>query len=289
VSIVVCGVLLTVFRDRVARVQRRVGEVIRPLPSGEQGYLGLLRGISVIANRVTATVQNGSLPIYIAIIIVTVTLIPAAAFVTEIGPIPQWVEEPVHVVLVAVMVACALGASIVRHRIAAALMLGGVGYAMAGLYVARGAPDLALTQFSIETLSTVLFVLVLRFLPRSWRHRAPSIATPMRIVVAAAVGVAIFVFALSASNARSSVDEPSMSEVMVEQSLPKGKGRNVVNVILVDFRGWDTMGEITVLLVAAVGAVSLARPGRRRTDDEAPVFEEILDAGDEPALPGALR
>ncbi len=289
VSIVVCGVLLTVFRGRVARVQRRVGEAIRPLPSGEQGYLGVLRGISVIANRVTATVQNGSLPIYIAIIILTVTLIPAAAFATEIGSIPQWVEEPVHVVLVAVMVASALGASIVRHRIAAALMLGGVGYAMAGLYVARGAPDLALTQFSIETLSTVLFVLVLRFLPRSWRHDAPSIAAPMRIAVAAAVGVAIFVFALSASNARSSVDEPSMSEVMVEQSLPKGKGSNVVNVILVDFRGWDTMGEITVLLVAAIGAVSLARPGRRRADDDAPVFEEILDAGDEPALPGALR
>ena len=68
----------------------------------------------------------------------------------------------------------------------------------------------------------------------------------------------------------------------------------MVNVILVDFRGWDTMGEITVLLVAAIGAVSLARPGRRRAgegeaDDDAPVFEEILDAGDEPALPEARR
>jgi multicomponent Na+:H+ antiporter subunit A len=289
VVIIVCGVLLAVLRTQVAGVQQRASEAIRHVPSGEQGYLGVLRGISATSNRVTATVQNGSLPIYIGIIILTVTLVPATAFVTEIGPLPQWVEEPVHVVLVAVMVAAALGASIVRHRIAAALMLGGVGYAMAGLYVARGAPDLALTQFSIETLSTVLFVLVLRFLPRSWRHRAPSIAAPMRVAVAGAVGVAIFVFALSASNARSSVEEPSMSEVMVEQSLPKGKGHNVVNVILVDFRGWDTMGEITVLLVAAVGAVSLARPGRRRADSAAPVFEEILDAGDEPALPEALR
>jgi hypothetical protein len=64
---------------------------------------------------------------------------------------------------------------------------------------------------------------------------------------------------------------------MVENSLPSGKGHNVVNVILVDFRGWDTMGEITVLLVAAVGAVSLARLGRRRSDGSAPTFEEILD------------
>jgi hypothetical protein len=68
---------------------------------------------------------------------------------------------------------------------------------------------------------------------------------------------------------------------MVENSLTKGKGRNVVNVILVDFRGWDTMGEITVLLVAAVGAVSLARSGRRSDEIGAPTFEEILDP-DEP-------
>ena len=69
---------------------------------------------------------------------------------------------------------------------------------------------------------------------------------------------------------------------MVENSLTKGKGANVVNVILVDFRGWDTMGEITVLLVAALGAVSLARGGRRR-GEPGPTFEEILD--DEPGIP----
>ncbi len=64
---------------------------------------------------------------------------------------------------------------------------------------------------------------------------------------------------------------------MIEGSQPLGKGSNVVNVILVDFRGWDTMGEITVLLVAAVGAVSLAHAGRRRSDRSAPVFEEIVE------------
>jgi len=289
VLIILGGVALTVLRGPVADVQRRASVAIRRIPSSEQGYLGVLRAISATANRVTATLQNGSLPIYVAIIVLTVTLVPMASFASELGALPKWVEAPVHVVLVAVIVAAALGASIVRHRIAAALMLGGVGYAMAGLYVARGAPDLALTQFSIETLSTVLFVLVLRFLPRSWRHRAPSIAAPMRIAVAGAVGAAIFVFALSSASARSSVDEPSMSEVMVENSYEEGGGRNVVNVILVDFRGWDTMGEITVLAVAAVGAVSMARAGRRRADADAPVFEEILDAGDEPALPEALR
>jgi multicomponent Na+:H+ antiporter subunit A len=287
--VIVGGVVLTVLRRWFADVQARASAALRVVPSSQQGFLGVLRGISVVATRVTATLQNGSLPIYIAIIVLTVTLVPVAAFASDLDALPQFVETPAHVVLVAIMVAAGLGACIVRHRIAAALMLGAVGYAMAGLYVAQGAPDLALTQFSIETLSTVLFVLVLRFLPRSWRHRAPAIAAPMRIAVAAAVGAAVFVFALSASGSREDVAEPSMSEVMIENSLPKGKGSNVVNVILVDFRGWDTMGEITVLLVAAVGAVSLARAGRRRSDREAPVFEEIVDVGTEPKLPEALR
>ena len=141
----------------------------------------------------------------------------------------------------------------------------------------QGAPDLALTQFSIETLSTVLFVLVLRFLPRTWTPAPAARGLPARIAVSLVVGVGIFVFALVASQARSDVEGPSMSEAMIEGSEPLGKGSNVVNVILVDFRGWDTMGEITVLLVAAVGAVSLARSGRRRCDRAAPVFEEIVD------------
>jgi multicomponent Na+:H+ antiporter subunit A len=287
--IVACGVALTLLRGPVADVQARASARLRPIPSSEQGYLAVLRAISVVATRVTATVQNGSLPIYLAVIMLTVMIVPFAAFGSELGALPEFVETPAHVALVGVMVAAGLGACIVRHRIAAALMLGAVGYAMAGLYIVQGAPDLALTQFSIETLSTVLFVLVLRFLPRSWRHRAPAIAAPMRIVVAVAVGVAVFVFALSASNARPPIDEPTMSEVMIENSLPKGKGANVVNVILVDFRGWDTLGEITVLLVAAIGAVSLARPGRRRNDADAPVFEEIIDGADEPKMPEALR
>jgi multicomponent Na+:H+ antiporter subunit A len=289
VLIILSGVALTILARPVGELQRRASVGLRHVPSGEQAYLGVLRAISVTATRVTATVQNGSLPIYITVIVLTVTIVPLTSFATEVGPLPDWVEEPVQLALVAVIVAAGLGASIVRHRIAAALMLGAVGYAMAGLYVARGAPDLALTQFSIETLSTVLFVLVLRFLPRSWRHRAPALAAPMRIAVATAVGVAIFVFALSASNARSDVEEPPMSAVMVENSKEEGGGRNVVNVILVDFRGWDTMGEITVLAVAAVGAVSMARAGRRRADRDAPVFEEIVDAGERPKLPEALR
>lgn len=273
--IIASGVVLAILRAPIELAQRAGSRAISFVPNSERVFLAILRGVGILARRVTATVQNGSLPIYISIIILTATIVPLYGFASDIGDLPEFSESPVQIVLIGLIISAAIGATFVRRRIAAAVLLGAVGYGMAGLYVARGAPDLALTQFAIETLSTVLFVLVLRFLPRKWVHRTPAIATPMRLAVSAAVGVAIFVFALSASNARSDVREPSMSESQVEAALPEGKGKNVVNVILVDFRGWDTMGEITVLAVAAMGAVSLARTGRRRGDPGSD-FEEVL-------------
>ena len=271
------GTLLTLLRGQVSTAQRSASHALRFIPTSEQAFNFLLRAVGFTARRVTGFLQNGSLPIYVSVILMVATGVPLVAFAGAWSGFGDVVETPAHVVLVAMIMAAALGASIVRRRIAAALMLAAVGYAMAGFYVSQGAPDLALTQFAIETLSTVLFVLVLRYLPATWTHRAPAIAAPMRIAVSMFVGVAIFVFALVASGARSDVPGPQQSEAMVENSLTKGKGRNVVNVILVDFRGWDTMGEITVLLVAAVGAVSLARSGRRSDETGAPTFEEILD------------
>jgi len=280
--IIGCGLLLTLLRTPIEDAQRRGSHALSFIPNSERVFVGILRGVGELARRVTATIQNGSLPIYVSIIILTATMVPLFGFGTDIGGLPEFVENPVQIVIAALIISLAVGAATIQRRIAAAVMLGAVGYSMAGLYVARGAPDLALTQFAIETLSTVLFVLVLRFLPSTWVHRTPAIATPMRLAVSAAVGVAIFVFALSASNARPDVREPSVSESQIEDSLPVGHGKNVVNVILVDFRGWDTMGEITVLSVAAIGAVSLARAGRRRGQPGSE-FEEVLDG-----LPGEL-
>jgi multicomponent Na+:H+ antiporter subunit A len=81
-----------------------------------------------------------------------------------------------------------------------------------------------------------------------------------RLAIAGVVGVSVFLFAIAAAGSRTA--EPVSTE-MVARALPDGHGRNVVNVILVDFRGWDTLGEITVLAAAAIGMVALARAGRR--------------------------
>ena len=131
------------------------------------------------------------------------------------------------------------------------------------LFVVQGAPDLALTQVAIETLSTVLFVLVLRRLPDRFERRSTRAdAGVVRIAIAVAVGAMVFVFA---HRRRGQPRRRRRSPTRWSSGrCPTADGRNVVNVILVDFRGFDTLGEITVLAAAAIGAVALARAGRRR-------------------------
>ncbi len=263
IVVIASGMVVVWFRDPIARAQRSASDALSWIPSSEQGFLACLRGVITGSKRVTAVVQNGSLPIYLAIIISVAAILPLTTALPELGRWPELVDVPIQVPLGALVVGAAVGAAVVRRRISAALMLGAVGYGMAGLFIVQGAPDLALTQLVIETLATVLFVLVLRFLPASWADQTAAISRLPRVVVSVVAGLSVFVLALVASGARSDVAEPNISEAMIERAAPDAKGNNVVNVILVDFRGLDTLGEITVLVVAAVGAVALARVGLR--------------------------
>jgi multicomponent Na+:H+ antiporter subunit A len=222
---------------------------------------------------VTAVAQPGSLPVYLGVILFTAAAVPGVLLLAG-SWWPGWpdvVEIPAHVPLAALLLSAALAAAIVRRRFAGALLLGLVGYAMAGLFVAEGAPDLALTQVAIETLTTVLFVLVLRRLPERF-ERTGSPRRALRIVIATTVGTVVFLFTMAVGP----LDESTaVSERMIDDSLPEADGRNVVNVILVDFRGFDTLGEITVLTAAAIGTVALARAGRRPREAGDPSVEPL--------------
>lgn len=101
----------------------------------------------------------------------------------------------------------------------------------------------------------MLFVLVLRVLPNEFRQRPTGLGRAVRLVISASVGVFVFVFALVASGSRTA---RPVSDEFLARAVSEGGGSNVVNVILVDFRGFDTLGEITVLTVAALGLVALA-------------------------------
>jgi multicomponent Na+:H+ antiporter subunit A len=234
----------------------------RAVPSAQRAYLGLLRGVIGGSRRVTGVVQNGSLPVYAGVILATAAILPVvvAAAGWSWPELPATIGPIANVPISVLLIAAALGAARVRQRFSAALLLGAVGYSMAALFVSFGAPDLALTQAAIETLSTVLFVLVLRRLPPRFERQSTGRRRALRLLIAGLVGTGVFVFALAASGTRIT---PPVSDEIVARAVPDGGGRNVVNVILVDFRSLDTLGEITVLVTASIGAVALARVGRR--------------------------
>jgi multicomponent Na+:H+ antiporter subunit A len=262
--------VLTIAAGVVVFLQRgaveRALSIGRHVPSGNEVYLLLLRGVNHLADRVTGIVQNGSLPVYAGVILATTMLVPGVALLSTLSRDVFDVQDSrsstvvASVVIVAILLAAAVTAAGIRRRYAAALLLAGVGYSMAGLFVVQGAPDLALTTVAVESLFTILFVLVLRSLPDEFEQGLTRGGRLFRGAVAAVVGSVVFVFALVASSERL----PSgTSQEMIDRSLPDGKGRNVVNVILVDFRALDTLGELTVLAAASIGAVALARAVRR--------------------------
>ena len=146
--------------------------------------------------------------------------------------------------------------------------LGAVGFSVALLiFLGLGAPDLAMTQMLVETLIVVIILLVLRHLPTIQAERSET-GLSRAASAALAVGAGVLVTGLALAVAAVPFD-PSVSTYFAQESVPGGFGRNVVNVILVDFRALDTLGEVTVLAVAALGAHVLVLSGN------APVLPRI--------------
>lgn len=279
--VIAIGLVLVFRRKHVERVQQQVHRIIEPSPSADSVFWALLAAILRGAKRTTRIVQNGSLPVYVMVILSVTVAAIAVPVVSSFDSVPDWIDSPAQLAPLSFIIVAAIGAAWAKKRISAALLLGAAGYGMAGLYVINGAPDLALTQFAIETLATVLFVLVLRALPKDFDTGARAVIAPIRLLVSVAVGIGVFIFALVAVEARDSVSQTSISQEMLERSVPDAHGSNVVNVILVDFRGMDTLGEITVLAVAGLGTVALARGvGRRRSGatTNAVVPSQVVDA-----------
>jgi multicomponent Na+:H+ antiporter subunit A len=254
---VAAGGGLVLARAGVARLQGRV----RGVPDATAVFFDLVDGTLRWAKRVTGVVQPGSLPLYLGVILVVVVVLPGSALVR--GGLPAGLaadEGLLQTVVGASIVLTALATATVRRRFPAVLLLGAVGFGVGLLFVVKGAPDLALTQFIVETLSLIIFVLVLRHLPDRFRSQAGNVDRLVRGLLAAGVAAFVFVFTLAAAAARTAAP---VSEEYLARALPEGHGRNVVNVILVDFRALDTLGEVTVLVVAAIGIASLAAAARR--------------------------
>ena len=258
-------------------LRRPVGRLLGPPPVPPRAdviYAKGLSGLISTADRITGVVQNGSLPIYLIVVMGTVLVLPGLALL--LAPPSTWlpadawsssVGAPLQIVAAAFTVVAAVACGRARRRFVAALLLGAVGTGMTVLFVLQGAPDLALTQFSVETLSVLVFLLVLRRLPSHFPAPGRSARRYVRAVVSVGVGVFFAVIGLVATANRAGT--PPVAEYVARADAEAG-GRNIVNVIIVDFRGIDTLGEITVLAVAAIGIASLLATTRRRRGDGDP-------------------
>jgi multicomponent K+:H+ antiporter subunit A len=176
-----------------------------------------------------------------------------------------------------------------RRRLVALVMISVVGLLVALAFVHLSAPDLALTQLLVEMVTILLVLLALDYLPtRSPRESHPS----RRVRDVAIAGVSGFGVAALAWAILTRPHE-SISQFFVEQSKPGGGGTNIVNVILVDFRGFDTLGEIAVLGIAALGVMMLlkgtdlasVRTNDRRSNDRVPLVLAMISRA---LLPFAL-
>ncbi len=256
--VIVAGIGLFGARAAVVRLQF----ASPPLGNADRVYDATLRLADTLSQRLTGTTQRGSMPLNLTTILLTLAVLPTVflALGTRTGLDVRSFDSPLQAGVAALAVIAGLAATALRNRLAAVLLVSVTGYACGVIFALHGAPDLALTQFLVETLTLVVFVLMLRKLPAEMLDSNSVGRRGPRAVLAAGVGTVITVVGAYAVNARTTV---ANSVALPDAAYSRGNGSNVVNVLLVDIRAWDTLGEISVLVVAATGVASLVFRHRR--------------------------
>lgn len=253
---VAAGVALFLAREPVARA----GAALHVVDSGRV-FWALMQRLDRFAIQLTGFIQRGSLPDYLTLTLLAAVGVGVFALASggppHLGvPVVLW-QRPEQPVVAVLTVAAAVLALFARAFILLALVVGLTGYGTALLFLAHGSPDLALTQFLAETVSLVMFALVLRRLPLGpVRGRLPF---PFRMALGLAVGVVVTGAAMLAMGARTA--EPIGARM--EAAAAQAGARNIVSALIVDVRAWDTMGESTVLVVLTLGVTSLVFLRRR--------------------------
>lgn len=212
-----------------------------------------------LAQSITDNFENGSLQRYLALFVgmailaAGIELWPLTSFTGSVAMTPL---DGVSVLATLVLIVGALGTVIIHHnRFAALLLLSVVGLIVVLVFTRFSAPDLALTQLSVEVVTIVLMMLALYFLPQVSPSESSRLRISRDILLACAGGLGIGLLTWAV------LTRPydTIADYYLANSVSGGGGTNVVNVILVDFRGFDTLGEITVLAIAAVGIYAMLR------------------------------
>ncbi|MGC1506695.1 MAG: monovalent cation/H+ antiporter subunit A [Sulfitobacter sp.] len=225
-----------------------------PRPEAKVIFEGLIEAVASLSRGLIHSLHNGAFSRYAAIAAVTITAIGYHAWATGTVAVATRAPQPAGPVEFAgwaMLVTATLGLVFLhRNRLLSLILIGIVGLMVSVGFVFLSAPDLAMTQITVEVVTIILLLLALNFLP----NRTPIESTVLRrmrdAVVAIAAGLATF--AMSYHFLLRDTLAPSISEFHLANSYKGGGGTNVVNVILVDFRGFDTFGEIIVLGIAAL-------------------------------------
>ncbi|MBQ24375.1 monovalent cation/H+ antiporter subunit A [Alcanivorax sp.] len=222
-------------------------------------FEGRIQQLGRLASAITGRLQNGSLQSYVAwgVTLVAVILLTQMwhlpALSLDVGMLPM---DGVAVLCTAMLVAAAFLTTILhRHRMTSIMSLSVVGLMVSLLFVRFSAPDLALTQLSVEVVTMLLLMLAMYFLPVRTKVESSSVRVVRDVLLALVVGAGVAVMAFLVMTG----DTTTISQFFMDNSKSGGGGTNVVNVILVDFRGFDTFGEITVLGIAAMGIYALLK------------------------------
>ncbi|MGB3393046.1 MAG: monovalent cation/H+ antiporter subunit A [Stenotrophomonas sp.] len=231
-------------------------------PLGKQAFQRGMDALFGFAQRFTQKLANGSLQRMLLALVLVAMVVAAAPYLAT----PAWPAWPspspmplLGWALWLVMLACALGSLFLyRQRLLAVIVMGGTGLMVALVFVFLSAPDLALTQLMVEMVTLVLMLLGMNYLPAQsppehgrWRKRRDAL-----IAIVAGGGLAALAYTMM------TLPPDTVAGEMLRRSLPEAYGHNVVNVILVDFRGFDTFGEITVFGIAALVVHALLRRTR---------------------------
>lgn len=255
---VALGILVFLGLDRARSLVARLVDALGPGP--DRGFDHFIAGLVRLSWRVTQLVQNGRLEVYMTstfLLLALVLLVPPIVH-GELPAMPTWPSDvrfhELAFIFIAIVGLIAVLAA--KDRLTAIVSLGIQGFAVAVIFLLFGAPDLSFTQFMVETLSVVILALVmtrLRLSPsdhRTWTQVLGDGA----IAIAAGLG-----FALMLLKSTQAPFDAALTDFFNAYSKVIAHGANVVNVIIVDFRGTDTLGEISVVMITGLAILALIR------------------------------
>jgi len=246
---------------KLASVSKMINNLVAKLPvAGDSAYEKMLDGSQSLAASLTNRLQTGSLSHYLTIVfsafivsVATTMMYQSVSLnLSQLTPV-----TPLVVLVVALMIGAAMVVAFSESRLLSICALGIIGSGIAVLFLNFGAIDVAITQLMVETLFVVLIATVLVKLPRFPGQQHPGKAGGIRDAsIAIAAGLVMMFITLGVSLAPLDM---TVTQFFEDNSLSKAYGRNIVNVILVDFRALDTLGEVAVVATAAMAVIALLK------------------------------